>query len=175
MHVASGAEFQSLRHHTPAHAVAARGIIENEPPEMSAKPRPIGAAAVDDHGADDHGVVEDKPGAVRLRVEALKKRRGFGRDLGFKKGPEAPFAGLVASMHFNQTADAAGLVSFGDTQGSPGHGGLHVAPVLPARFEQGVGDFTQGTDPDRVHQYGKHVTALRGGSFEVRQHGRRRG
>jgi hypothetical protein len=48
---------------------------------------------------------------------------------------------------------------------------LHIAPVLPAHLEQGIGNLAEGTDPDRIDQYGENVVVIAGGPFQAFQHG----
>jgi serine/threonine-protein kinase HipA len=50
----------------------------------------------------------------------------------------------------------------------------HVAPVLAADLEQGVGDLAQRADPHRVHQHLEHVAVVHHGLLQALQHGRRR-
>src|SRR4051794_25126795 len=54
-----------------------------------------------------------------------------------------------------------------------GAGSLHVAAVLSADFEQGIGDLPQGTNAHGVHEDFEHVAVVNDGLLQALEHGRR--
>ena len=60
-------------------------------------------------------------------------------------------------------------------RGILGHGKeayLHIAPVLPAHLKQGIGDLTQRTHANGVHQHFKHIPVVDHGLLQSGKHGR---
>src|SRR5256885_14419219 len=51
---------------------------------------------------------------------------------------------------------------------------LHVAAVLAADFEKGVGDLPERADPHRVHQHREEVLAADDCPAQLLEHGRRK-